>query len=345
MSRIRKVFTVGATFGAAMGIGFVIQNGDALAARLNGTPTTPAAMITSLAPDVVPVKAEIDLTDLANGPVMTAPALVVAGYDGLVLPEAVAGPDLPAAPVRLATIESELPAGDLLPAQTEPGTECEIGLAATPAPAAMIAVSVIAPCAPSTEFIVHHQGMMFSEVTDETGLVNFVMPGLAQLAVIMVEFPNGQAGVTTSEVPDFNSYDRAVLLWQGVRGLQVHAREFGADYGDEGHVWYGAPRTPTTTLGGFLVRLGDEAPTMPYMADIYTYPSGTSARDGSILLTVEAEITPDNCGQDVTAQSLQFHPGADATASDLTMRMPDCSAAGDFLVLKNMFSDLTIASN
>ena len=32
-------------------------------------------------------------------------------------------------------------------------------------------------------------------------------------------------------------------------------------------------------------------------------------------------------------------------ARELTLAMPDCDAAGDFLVLKNVFDDLNIARN
>lgn len=340
MSRFRKVFTIGGTFAAALGIGFVMQNGDALASRLGNAST----QVQPPQPPIVLATIEVDPSDPAYGPVLSAPVMTIAEHDGLVLPGPVVGPRLPDAPVRLAAINSELPAGDFLPAQTAPGTECEISLAATAAPAAMLAMTVVAPCAPSTQFVVHHQGMMFSALTDDAGSINLVLPALATTAVVMVEFPNGQAGVATASVPDFESYDRAVLLWQGDKALQIHAREFGADYGDDGHVWYGATGNPAEAGHGFLMRLGDDVPSEPSIADIYTYPSGTSSRDGNILLTVEAEITDANCGRDVTAQSLQFRPGEDAFASDLTMRMPDCGAIGDFLVLKNMFADLTLAS-
>ena len=45
MSQIRKIAVAGGTFAAALGIGFVVQNGDALASRLAGEPEVVAAPV------------------------------------------------------------------------------------------------------------------------------------------------------------------------------------------------------------------------------------------------------------------------------------------------------------
>jgi hypothetical protein len=78
------------------------------------------------------------------------------------------------------------------------------------------------------------------------------------------------------------------------------------------------------------------------MAEVYTFPTGTTSLDGSIALSVEAEITDANCGRAIAAQSIRIDPLSEPTAIDLNM--PECSAVGEFLVLKNMFKDLTLAS-
>ena len=80
------------------------------------------------------------------------------------------------------------------------------------------------------------------------------------------------------------------------------------------------------------------------MAEIYTFPSGMTAVSGDIVLNVEAEVTARNCGRSVAAQSIQISPISDPTIMDLTMAMPECVAIGEYLVLKNMFEDLTLAA-
>jgi len=61
-------------------------------------------------------------------------------------------------------------------------------------------------------------------------------------------------------------------------------------------------------------------------------------------LTVEVEVTQENCGREIAAQSIQLNAGLEPSAIDLTMTLPDCNAIGEFLVLKNMFEDLTLAA-
>ena len=316
-----------------------MQNGEVLAARLSGNalPTTaPTPVVQAVAP-------QIDMNDPANGPIMAAPVVDLAAMPVLAMPTLMNRPETQTAPIGLASVGLDDAAGDVILAQSDSVAGCDIGMAAAAGPQAMVAVAITAPCAPSTQFIVHHQGMMFSAVTEADGSAQIFLPALAPVAVVMAEFASGQSALTTVEVPDFGDYDRAVLMWQGDQGLQIHAREFGADYGSEGHVWYGAPRSGPD--GGFLIRLGDVAPLRPFVADVYTFPSGASHRDGEVLITVEAEITSENCGKDVIAQSLQLRRDAPALATDLTMQMPSCDGVGDFLVLKNMFEDLKLAAN
>lgn len=153
--------------------------------------------------------------------------------------------------------------------------------------------------------------------------------------------------MTTSTVPDFANYDRAVLQWEGNTAVMLSAYEFGADFGEDGHVFRNNARSFDDAIdgdGGFLVSLGDYSVEDALMAEVYTFPSGAIGGDGEILLSAEAEITADNCGEELAAQSIQVFPDGNTMALDLTMVMPDCDAIGDFLILQNMFEDLTLAS-
>ncbi|MDO7629750.1 MAG: hypothetical protein MUQ84_02360, partial [Loktanella sp.] len=95
---------------------------------------------------------------------------------------------------------------------------------------------------------------------------------------------------------------------------------------------------------GFLTSMGDPRVANPMMVEIYTYPSAIGHRDGNVALTVEVEVTQENCGREIAAQSIQLNAGLEPSAIDLTMTLPDCDAIGEFLVLKNMFEDLTLAA-
>ena len=134
----------------------------------------------------------------------------------------------------------------------------------------------------------------------------------------------------------------------GRAGFELHAREFGADYGQDGHVWSGVTQNTegmTDGKNGYIVRLGDSQSLEPLMAEVYTFPSGISARSGTIDLTVEAEVTAANCGLEVEAQSLEMMAGGKMKTQDLTLAVPSCDAVGSFLVLNNLVSDMKVASN
>ena len=210
-----------------------------------------------------------------------------------------------------------------------------------------LAVSVVAPCQPNAAVTIHHQGMIFSQLTDETGRVDVVVPALAQEAFFIAAFAGGEGAVASTAVPDLANYDRAALQWQGIDAVQLHALEFGADYDSEGHVWAATSRDldfAAPPKAGFLTTLGDDRVINALMAEVYTFPTGKYNQDGTVALSVEAEVTAANCGRDISAQSIQLDSLQEPTAIDLTMTMPDCGAIGEFLVLKNMFKDLTLAA-
>ena len=165
------------------------------------------------------------------------------------------------------------------------------------------------------------------------------MPALAQTAVFIAETASGTGAVAVAEVSGTDTVERVIVQWSGHSGFELHAREFGAAYGSEGHVWHGAANG-----AGLNVRLGDETLLMPRMAEIYSVPSSVSGQSGTVALTAEAEVTGSNCGQDIHAQALQMRGGR-LSSRDLVMAMPDCEAQGSFLVLNNLLEDLKIAAN
>jgi hypothetical protein len=411
MSRIRQVLVAGATFSTALGIGFVMQNGDVLAARFSGDAAMarpaetaaipvaapaaqpgPAALLVRerldrglalsapvgiTAPRAETAPVEVSLTDDALMPSVPVPELVAPAIDAVALapaaqPEIEASPqssapvleaaleptDLaPAAQPAIAAapqagspvLEAALDPADLAPsvAPLSVAPDCPTTMTATAAPAAMVDLVLLAPCAPDTRVTIHHQGMMFSVLTDPEGAARLRVPALAESAVFMADLGEADGAVAVTTVPDLGDYDRAVLQWQGLTGPEIHALEFGAAYSDEGHVWHGAARDPGAALrgdGGFLVRLGDGQGLNPLMAEVYTYPSGLGRLAGQVALSVEAPVTADNCGSRLQAQTIQVSPGAAPFAFDLDLTVPSCDAVGQYLLLHNMLLDLTLAA-
>lgn len=206
---------------------------------------------------------------------------------------------------------------------------------------AMVSLTVSAPCHGGERLTVHHSGMTFTAALDLNGHYAAQVPALTRTAVYIAETVSGGGAVAVAEVADAEAMERVVLQWSGQSGLEMHALEFGAEYGSDGHVWHGAQ---PGTAAGQLVRLGDASLLAPRIAEIYSMPASHAGRSGTVALTAEAEVTGLNCGRDISAQALQLSGGR-LSSRDLVMAMPDCDAQSSFLVLNNLVEDLKIASN
>ena len=330
----KRFITVGGTLFCAWGIGYLMQSNAQEALPQDAGVTTPQVEIEPLSHlDVTPLKiSDITLTSAILAPMAPEPASVF----------------LPDAPIVLASLSNDIPVATLPTEEVAPTFACDHRLSAEPAAAAMVTLSLDAPCMVNDRFTVHHNGMMFSDVVGENGKRSLSVPALSSDAVFIVSFANGDGAVAKTTVTSLEYYDRVVVQWAGNSGVQIHALEFGATYDEPGHVWAGDMRDVSTAAlgeGGFITRLGAPDLQDGRMAEIYTFPSGTSARDGSIRLSLEAEITQANCGRDIEAQSIQLGHDAGPKVQDVVLAIPDCDAVGDFLVLKNLLNDLKIARN
>ena len=337
MKNKTRIITIGGTFLCALGIGFFMQNtvGDAPApveepvARADFKPLSEPVLDALRQPEDAGSAAPVDVQTVVPVEIHAfdadtpAPGIDVAGLGDVVAPEPQPAPVV------------ETPA-------------CGVTASAEVLAGAMVDLSVSAPCLLNERATVHHNGMMFTAATDDAGQFAVSVPALAENAIIIVEFANGDGAIAEVQVTSLQFYDRVVLQWTGDTGFQLHAREFGAEYGSDGHVWVGAPRDVTAAAmgeGGFVTRLGAPDTLAPRMAEIYSFPSGTAARGGDVLLSVEAEVTADNCGQDIEAQALEVQHQGRLRTQYLTLAVLDCSAIGDFLVLNNLVDDLKIAGN
>lgn len=320
MLDIRKFAIAGGTLACALGIGVYIQSdGPADAAsQAVGTPSevqeTDLGPASPLMPDDASFGREAVLA-LENIALTSAKADFSNPGQGALLPDASREP------------EAALPG-------------CSVSATAKPASLASLELAVAAPCHGNRRLSVHHNGMMFTTTTDALGNLDVQIPALSENAVVMVDFGGGQGAVTTTRVPDFGQVDRVLIQWSGAADFQIHAREFGASYGDEGHVWSGSEIQGL----GSVVRLGDAEAFSPNLVEVYTVPHEATDRTGVIALSVETEVTNANCDTHVSAQTMQMKGADQMRVRDVVLTMPNCSAIGNFLVLNNLADDLKIAA-
>ncbi|MGB7242218.1 MAG: hypothetical protein WBC93_09055 [Sulfitobacter sp.] len=338
MSHKKEIVTAIATLGCALGIGFVMQSGEVADQRYGK-----AALAKQTAAPVQATAANAFGLSLSEGAELQVESIKLTSAEIETLAEI---PVFEDQMIKVSAPVNGLEAPDVPELALRP--ECTVTATATPVAAAMVHLSLVAPCLANEQVTIHHNGMMFSHETSATGTLNTQVPALAKDAVFILAFANGDGVVAEAQVRTLALYDRVVLQWRGASGFQIHAREFGADYGQDGHVWSGAAREvgfAATGEGGFLTTYGDVALSDALVAEVYSFPSGTIRKSGTVHLSIEAEVTASNCGTEVAAQVLELVAGGPVHSKDVTLAVPDCDAVGNFLVLNNLLKDLKVASN
>ncbi|MFY0646332.1 hypothetical protein [Sulfitobacter geojensis] len=332
MLRTKEILTAIGALGCAIGIGFIMQNSDSAQALYGPTEIQhPEDM-----PELKGASAANALLDVQEI------KLTSAEFDtGIKLPQ-------PEAEVtKVSTPSSALAEPKMYEtSEATPAATCEIFALARPVAAAMVDLSMQAPCLPNERVTVHHNGMIFTVTTSAKGEISLRVPALAEEAVFILAFTNGDGAVAQTTVEELADFDRSVLQWKGNTGFQIHAREFGADYGSAGHLWSGAPGEIADAVSGnsgVLTRHGDMQAADPLLAEVYSFPKAYNARKGNIALSVETEVTATNCGLEIEAQSLEIQPDGKIKTQNLTLPVPDCDAEGSFLVLNNLLQDLKVA--
>jgi hypothetical protein len=246
--------------------------------------------------------------------------------------------------LRLAALDTRTDAGGpMLPALAAPqaGTGCEATLVAAPREAALVQLTLDAPCHPQSRVELRHGMLELVAVTDAAGRLEMVIPALAVSAEFTARLDGLPALAAATEVTALSRYHRVAIVWAGVGDLELHAFENGAQYGAAGHVWSGAPGDPASSAGGFAMRLGHPDDPVPLMAEVYTVPADSV---DNLRLTVESRVDRDSCGLDLAGHAVHVTQGASADPVQIVLAMPHCDSAGSVLVLDGVFPELALAA-
>lgn len=325
----RRYALAGATLSCAISIGFLMQSSE---------PSYAGHQI------AVPLASPVSNMVSVSLPSATSE---MARLDGLpALPREVRFDESLSHKTVALIVSRDMPVSELPEEVETPNLACDVSLNVESLPAALVSLQLMAPCLSGERVVVHHGDLKFTDRIGPDGFMNIDVPALSEQASFIVILSNGDGATAKADVPSLRFYDRVVVQWQGDTGLGLHAREYGADYGSEGHVWRESQRDVMAVADGskgFLTRLGDDGLPAPLMAEVYTFPSGSAKRAGDIRLTVEADVTPGNCGHSVSAESIEIREGGKAERHSLSLEVPECDAVGELLVLKNLLQDLKIA--
>lgn len=321
---VRRIARIVAVLAIALAAGHLVQT---LAAR---KPAQVAQLQTK-----TPVKI-VQLSAGANDKGLVEPLL---SPDVAVAPLTVPAP---LEPVPVATPAEPLPPTkplQALPAAT-PEPVCNTALSLRQEPGAMIGLVLDAGCRPNERVVLRHAGLAVTGRTDADGRLASALPAMAADGQVEVLFTDGTKVRSAIAMPETVLMRRFGVQWQGAPAFVLHGFQDGADYGQAGDISPLNPGQTTAVSGGFLTLLGDVSVASPLMAQVYTYPMDPMI---SADVVVEASVNGATCGHDLLGETLLSERGG-AVTEDLILAMPDCTAIGDFLVLKNLATDMKLAA-
>lgn len=359
MNRVRIVAITAVALGGAVvaGTHFQQQTGaqgalpaaQAPAVQVPQGVATPslAVLAPSAAPDAPNPRQDAPLRDTDTPVVAAASVLPQVDLSRPPLPEVNADALAP----RIAQLAPEAASSDMPPAvpldaelQAELNA-CAVWLVVTPTEGAILETSVYAPCDRDARVTLSHAGLSFDTVIGSDGQLMAFIPALREEAEVTLSFDDGRAQSDSTLVPDLGTIERVALHWQGPATLSLHAYEFGAQYGQPGHVHAGTPPAAEATARGHVIALGDATLAGSRLAQVYSFPRGTSPQQGQVTLEIEVPVTEASCGSALEVDTIEVHGATTAQLRRIQLDMPPCDGNGGYLVLPGILPELQIAMN
>lgn len=324
----RRAIRAGAVLLAALATGHFMQS-DAVAAKLTGTVDVVEKAVTNVLP-------EISKPVLANA-LPTPPR-------EMILPTGFPDADLSSG-VRVAATSTGINSNIQSDAPTPSLYEftCNVALTATPFMDGLVQLSLDAPCYRNQRMLISHAGLEFADITDSEGSFSSVVPVFSEFSSFDVVFADGNEAKANTLGMRVHEFNRVAVSWSGGPAIHIHALEFGAEFGEAGHVW--AESSEVSADGGILLQLGNPNIANPVLAEVYSFPNASAMHEGAVRVIIEAEVTPQTCETNITGKTVTVTPNEPALATAVSVTMPDCNGIDGFLVLKNLLQDMKIARN
>ena len=167
-------------------------------------------------------------------------------------------------------------------------------------------LTVASPCRAGEPIEILHADLRFSGLLDAAGDVSIVLPVMDESGAAEIV---ARDGASVAHELRFNWRElemtrRIAVAWTDAVDLDLHAFEYAADFGDEGHVWQDSPRgfrLVRRSDGGYLDTFEaafDGAQTI----EVYTFWANSRARRGVARIALDhasrgASPSGDYCGE------------------------------------------------
>ncbi|MAQ36328.1 MAG: hypothetical protein CMO21_03745 [Thioclava sp.] len=314
MRTIRKISMIGATFLLAAATGHVMQSvgpRPQLGASLVASSVSRETWRNRVEPREEPRVQLISKTVLRNPPV----------YHFATDP----GVGIVPATVRTSgdQFTSSLP--QPMPLKTGAADCGHAVLSVTPAGDGLTKLELSAPCHPDTKLAIRDASLSIAGQTDKSGAFSAILPLLAPMTSLEVTTDGSTIAQVEAAASGLDKINRAIWVTDAQSPLHLNAYENGAQFDDAGHLDVTKPRTPDTSLGGYMQSFTSAD---GKRIEIYTAPKTLTA----LKLQLEATLSFEDCGKSVGGRLMRMH-GTGTAAMPITLDLPACPSDGGTVVL------------
>lgn len=152
-------------------------------------------------------------------------------------------------------------------------------------------VDVSSACRASTPFVLEHANLLFGGRLDANGEGRITIPVMAENGVARVTFPDGsgEGVILNYNWRELELTLRVAVSWSDPVDLDLHAFEYAAPFGGDGHVWEDSPsgfRRVRRSGGGYLANFpatveGGQS------VEVYTFWANSRARRGVARIALD----------------------------------------------------------
>jgi len=198
--------------------------------------------------------------------------------------------------------ERKAAAEDLARRMAAPTGPCkDVQLDVQPRPAGRLELKLASPCLSGRNVTLSYEAYDFVRTVDGSGQLTFVLDLFAGKAPLSLKQEDGtKTEIDVSEV-DLKGLSKVAVLWTMPVNLDLHATEYLASRGGEGHVWSKSPASMDAALAasregnrgrGFL-STDDTGSGEGIHAEVYTFIHNPSQKNGAVTLLIDYESRGD----------------------------------------------------
>lgn len=273
--------------------------------------------------------------------------------------------DLSDAAVQLASLDptensagagaGAAPAASPLAAEASAPVDCPLEFSAFPASGGMMQLEATSPCRAGRVAVLHMDDLRIALRFDADGRIANTVPGAGRDLSLELVTADGVSATASLTLLDAATVERVALVWDGPVDLNLHAFEFGAAPGAEGHVWAGGEpdaRGYRRGVAGFVSSF-PALDGLGQSVEFYSFNPGRRSPVGRIAMAVEfASRGPvpqaPYCGGDPLASPsfriLRFNRGVADRGAARLFEAAACDAAltENSIYLRDLVQDILV---